>query len=73
MVLFFVFWCLLNLFFRPVSEIPECPLLLKVEESIEWDNWARNQLISDGAHLLGKFSNLEVLIFWFANAIHWCI
>lgn len=47
----------------PVSEIPECPLLLKVEESIEWDSWARNQLISDGAHLLGKFSNLECIVF----------
>lgn len=47
----------------PVSELPECPLLLKVEESIEWDSWARNQLISDGAHLLGKFSNLECIVF----------
>ncbi|KAH8511472.1 hypothetical protein H0E87_008876 [Populus deltoides] len=47
----------------PVNEIPECPLRLKVEESIEWDSWARNQLISDGAHLLGKFSNLECIVF----------
>uniref|UniRef100_A0A6N2LE07 Uncharacterized protein n=1 Tax=Salix viminalis TaxID=40686 RepID=A0A6N2LE07_SALVM len=46
----------------PVSEIPECPLLLKVEESKEWDSWARNQLISDGAHLLGKFSYLQFLL-----------
>ncbi|CAK7338879.1 unnamed protein product [Dovyalis caffra] len=47
----------------PVSEIPECPLPLKVEESKEWDNWARNQLISDGAHLLGKFSCLQYIVF----------
>uniref|UniRef100_A0A6N2LES6 Uncharacterized protein n=1 Tax=Salix viminalis TaxID=40686 RepID=A0A6N2LES6_SALVM len=47
----------------PVSEIPECPLLLKVEESKEWDSWARNQLISDGAHLLGKFSYLQCIVF----------
>lgn len=47
---------------RPVIELPECPLSLEVKESKEWDDWARNQLILDGAHLLGKFCYLQVLI-----------
>lgn len=31
------------------------------DELGEWDNWARNQLMSSGSDLLGKFSSLQVL------------
>ena len=29
------------------------------EELVEWENWARNQLMAAGSDLLGKFSNLQ--------------
>ncbi|ESW09834.1 hypothetical protein PHAVU_009G160200 [Phaseolus vulgaris] len=43
------------------TELPKCPLCL--DGSDEWENWARNQLMSAGSDLLGKFSNLQYIVF----------
>ncbi|TKY73746.1 Tetratricopeptide repeat protein 27-like [Spatholobus suberectus] len=43
------------------TELPRCPLCL--DGSDEWENWARNQLMSAGSDLLGKFSNLQYMVF----------
>ena len=47
----------------------KCPLALKKvggkgedEDLVEWENWARNQLMAAGSDLLGKFSNLQVTL-----------
>ena len=50
--------------------MPKCPLaaLKKFgdkgdkEELVEGENWARSQLTAAGSDLLGKFSNLQVLL-----------
>ncbi|KAG5046051.1 hypothetical protein JHK86_015457 [Glycine max] len=42
------------------TELSKCPLCL--DGSDEWDNWARNQFMSAGSDLLGKFSNLQYLV-----------
>ncbi|KDP35721.1 hypothetical protein JCGZ_10493 [Jatropha curcas] len=50
----------------PIDEFPRCPLRIKVPEGgkfVEWENWARDQLMSSGCHLLGKFYNLQFLAF----------
>lgn len=50
---------------RPLKGLPRWPLAVEMsdgDEFTEWDNWARNQLMSAGSDLLGKFSNLQVLI-----------
>ncbi|KAI4336436.1 hypothetical protein L6164_014965 [Bauhinia variegata] len=50
----------------PLSGLPRCPLLpqeFRCDEFEEWDNWARNQLMSAGSDLLGKFSNLQYIVF----------
>lgn len=48
----------------PYEELPSCPLPFKVSSKcVEWDNWARNQLTSSGCHLIGKFSNLQYIVF----------
>ncbi|EEF35796.1 conserved hypothetical protein [Ricinus communis] len=47
----------------PLDEVSRCPVLFKGGEFIEWENWARNQLMSSGCHLLGKFSNLQFIVF----------
>ncbi|KAG8645460.1 hypothetical protein MANES_10G067101v8 [Manihot esculenta] len=50
----------------PIDDIPRCPLPFKVPEGVkfvEWDDWARNQLMSGGCHLFGKFSNLQFIVF----------
>ncbi|XP_050277575.1 uncharacterized protein LOC126719066 isoform X2 [Quercus robur] len=54
----------------PLKEMEKCPLALKKvggkgedEELVEWENWARNQLMAAGSDLLGKFSNLQYLVF----------
>ncbi|KAK7350764.1 hypothetical protein VNO77_09697 [Canavalia gladiata] len=47
-----------------VAELPRCPLPLDGgDECVEWDNWARNQLMSAGSDLLGKFRNLQYIVF----------
>lgn len=41
--------------------MPKCPLaLIGDKEMVEWESWARNQLMAAGSDLLGKFSNLQV-------------
>jgi hypothetical protein len=41
--------------------MPKCPVALEGDkEMVEWENWARNQLMAAGSDLLGKFSNLQV-------------
>ncbi|RID68613.1 hypothetical protein BRARA_C00760 [Brassica rapa] len=35
----------------------------KSKELVEWENWAKIQLMSAGSDLLGKFSNLQHLVF----------
>ncbi|KAK6228980.1 hypothetical protein SCA6_017931 [Theobroma cacao] len=51
----------------PVERLPKRPLPMKawLEESeiVEWENWARNQLMAAGSDLLGKFSYLQYIIF----------
>ncbi|KAJ1386499.1 Tetratricopeptide-like helical domain superfamily [Sesbania bispinosa] len=44
------------------TELPRCPLPLD-NGDVEWDNWARNQLMAAGSDLLGKFSNLQYIVF----------
>ncbi|ESW10241.1 hypothetical protein PHAVU_009G192300 [Phaseolus vulgaris] len=44
------------------AELPRCPLCLDGGDE-ERDNWARNQLMSAGSELLGKFSNLQYIVF----------
>ncbi|XP_030471639.2 uncharacterized protein LOC115689654 [Syzygium oleosum] len=46
----------------PLKEFPKCPLPLDVEEYVEWDNWARHQLMSAGSDLLGKFTHLQYIV-----------
>ncbi|KAE8126170.1 hypothetical protein FH972_020914 [Carpinus fangiana] len=44
--------------------MPKCPVALEGEtEMVEWENWARNQLMAAGSDLLGKFSNLQYIVF----------
>jgi hypothetical protein len=41
--------------------MPKCPVALEGDtEMVEWENWARNQLMAAGSDLLSKFSNLQV-------------
>ncbi|KAJ0243692.1 Protein prenylyltransferase superfamily protein [Hirschfeldia incana] len=50
----------------PTDKSAKCSLPFKVTESkelIEWENWAKIQLMSAGSDLLGKFSNLQHLVF----------
>ncbi|CAN8299026.1 unnamed protein product [Cochlearia groenlandica] len=47
-----------------IEESTKCSLPFKVsEELVEWENWAKIQLMSVGSDLLGKFSNLQHLVF----------
>ncbi|XP_048138112.1 tetratricopeptide repeat protein 27 homolog isoform X2 [Rhodamnia argentea] len=46
----------------PLKGFPKCPLPLDVEEYVEWDNWARHQLMSAGSDLLGKFTHLQYIV-----------
>ena len=49
-----------------MEELPKCPLPLKGfkggDDMVGWDSWARNQLMAAGSDLLGKLSNLQVLL-----------
>lgn len=51
-----------------MERLPKRPLPMKawLEESeiVEWENWARNQLMAAGSDLLGKFSYLQVIFFF---------
>lgn len=56
----------MNLKTRPVNGLPKRPLPMKAwwegSEMVEWENWARNQLMAAGSDLLGKFCSLQVYI-----------
>ncbi|KAK2445164.1 Protein prenylyltransferase superfamily protein [Trifolium repens] len=45
------------------KELPRFPLPFVEFECAEWDIWARNYIMSDGSDLLGKFSNLQYIVF----------
>ncbi|CAM8899236.1 unnamed protein product [Rhodiola kirilowii] len=47
----------------PVKVLPPCPLPWMVSQVSEWENWARNQIMSAGSDLLGRFTNLQYLVF----------
>ncbi|KAL9677972.1 hypothetical protein QQ045_015810 [Rhodiola kirilowii] len=47
----------------PVKVLPSCPLPWMVSQVPEWENWARNQIMSAGSDLLGRFTNLQYLVF----------
>ncbi|KAK2978674.1 hypothetical protein RJ640_029940 [Escallonia rubra] len=55
----------------PLETLPSMPLMtllaLPAEGSasdwVEWEVWARNELMSCGSHLLGKLSNLQYIVF----------
>ncbi|CAF1697668.1 unnamed protein product [Brassica napus] len=51
----------------PTDGSTKCSLPFKVSEKskelVEWENWAKIQLMSAGSDLLGKFSNLQHLVF----------
>ncbi|CAN6975029.1 unnamed protein product [Brassica oleracea var. botrytis] len=53
--------------FCVLSFSTKCSLPFKVSEKskelVEWENWAKIQLMSAGSDLLGKFSNLQHLVF----------
>nr|XP_025615897.1 tetratricopeptide repeat protein 27 homolog isoform X2 [Arachis hypogaea] len=54
-------------FTGPMKGLPRCPLPMEGGgsggEFAEWDNWARNQVMAAGSDLLGKFSNLQYIVF----------
>ncbi|ESQ41712.1 hypothetical protein EUTSA_v10012633mg [Eutrema salsugineum] len=50
----------------PTEQSTKCSFPFVVSESkelVEWENWAKIQLMSAGSDLLGKFSNLQHLVF----------
>ncbi|CAA7061511.1 unnamed protein product [Microthlaspi erraticum] len=50
----------------PTDGSTKCSLPFQVSESkelVEWENWAKIQIMSVGSDLLGKFSNLQHLVF----------
>ncbi|XVE98988.1 hypothetical protein REPUB_Repub03eG0157200 [Reevesia pubescens] len=51
----------------PVNGLSKRPLPMKAwwdgSEMVEWENWARNQLMAAGSDLLGKFSYLQYVVF----------
>ncbi|OMO89448.1 Tetratricopeptide-like helical [Corchorus olitorius] len=50
----------------PVEKLPNRPFPMKAwwegSETVEWESWARNQLMSAGSDLLGKFSYLQLSV-----------
>ncbi|XVF70707.1 hypothetical protein PTKIN_Ptkin11bG0184200 [Pterospermum kingtungense] len=61
-----LFWFTQNNLTGPVSGLPKPPLPMKAwwegSEMVEWENWARNQLMAAGSDLLGKFSYLQYMV-----------
>ncbi|GAB4853470.1 hypothetical protein Ancab_017660 [Ancistrocladus abbreviatus] len=48
----------------PIIELPSVPLPWKtIKEGGEWETWARDQLMSVGSELHGKFYNLQYIVF----------
>lgn len=57
------------MYHRPLEKFPLVPLLtMNLKEAsngdwLEWEIWARNELMITGSELQGKFSNLQVLLY----------
>uniref|UniRef100_A0A5B6YRK2 Uncharacterized protein n=1 Tax=Davidia involucrata TaxID=16924 RepID=A0A5B6YRK2_DAVIN len=52
--------------FEKLPLLPLTSLALKEDEmggGVDWEGWARNQLMSAGCDLLGKFCNLQYIVF----------
>ncbi|KAL8139663.1 hypothetical protein V2J09_005684 [Rumex salicifolius] len=48
----------------PVIELPSVPLPWKViTKGASWEAWARNEIMSAGSDLIGKFSSLQFIVF----------
>lgn len=50
-------------FSRPLEGMARSPMAAlepKTENFVEWDTWARHQLMSTGSDLFGKFTNIQV-------------
>lgn len=50
-------------FCRPLKGLARSPMAViepKIEDFVEWDNWARHQLMSTGSDLFSKFTNIQV-------------
>ncbi|KAK5845014.1 uncharacterized protein LOC108482922 [Gossypium arboreum] len=62
-----LFWFIQCNLTGPVNRLPKRPLPMKVwwegSEMVEWENWARNQLMAAGSDLLGKFCYLQYIVF----------
>ncbi|KAG8502942.1 hypothetical protein CXB51_000730 [Gossypium anomalum] len=62
-----LFWFIQCNLTGPVNGLPKRPLPMKVwwegSEMVEWENWARNQLMAAGSDLLGKFCYLQYIVF----------
>ncbi|KGN63294.1 tetratricopeptide repeat protein 27 homolog isoform X2 [Cucumis sativus] len=46
-----------------LARSPMAVIELKVEGFVEWDNWARHQLMFTGSDLFGKFTNIQYIVF----------
>ncbi|XP_022134957.1 tetratricopeptide repeat protein 27 homolog [Momordica charantia] len=49
----------------PLEELARSPMAVtepKTEDFVEWDNWARHQLMSTGSDLFGKFINIQYIV-----------
>ncbi|TYI42694.1 hypothetical protein ES332_A01G117000v1 [Gossypium tomentosum] len=62
-----LFWFIQCNLTGPVNRLPKRPLPMKAwwegSEMVEWENWARNQLMAAGSDLLGKFCYLQYIVF----------
>ncbi|KAH1121378.1 hypothetical protein J1N35_004538 [Gossypium stocksii] len=62
-----LFWFIQCNLTGPVNGLPKRPLPMKAwwegNEMVEWENWARNQLMAAGSDLLGKFCYLQYIVF----------
>ncbi|MBA0849280.1 hypothetical protein Goshw_013880 [Gossypium schwendimanii] len=62
-----LFWFIQCNLTGPVNGLPKRPLPMKAwwegSEMVEWENWARNQLMAAGSDLLGKFCYLQYIVF----------
>ncbi|KAA0032517.1 tetratricopeptide repeat protein 27-like protein [Cucumis melo var. makuwa] len=50
----------------PLEGLARSPMAViesKVEGFVEWDNWARHQLMFTGSDLFGKFTNIQYIVF----------
>ncbi|KAB2096308.1 hypothetical protein ES319_A01G100300v1 [Gossypium barbadense] len=70
-----LFWFIQCNLTGPVNRLPKRPLPMKAwwegSEMVEWENWARNQLMAAGSDLLGKFCYLQIrsISWWLFRAL----